>query len=617
MPNNDDEANAHEENNGKEYVQREDNVPVVKAAPQAREGEYATQTSVGSETEFEDCKLTPVDYENQRKNIKDVLVGKPPAIPQTPLESNGDHTVQLSGERNDIHQSALHQDEYSQYNDRKGYNPRNHESALDTSPRDGSANGKQSRFARRKKSRLVESRGKSHGRHSHPRKSPYRSEVARLRHAQRDPSDDGSNTTASGKSISLKDTMAPPDTASFAIQSSKFKHSLLHSLGEFLTSAFSDNEESSGSYFSQDLLDQISSSDPNLRGVWLQAKSLNDEHIKQLSEALIRNKNIAEVWLPSNHITDEGAGHIAHMLKFNKSIKELFLGSNDIGPKGAAALASAIARGNTTLVALGLGDNHIGVEGAGAFAAALRHNHCLHTLDVKNNGIPKRSSIRSLLNKMLEFNASDPGDESLVLGLQEELASLVQSLPPEHAERVVLQAEEALKAAMLCRKRGDKIGAAEAEGVFIRICTTGEPPVDPPEETRAGVGRGAGRKKWGGGRGGRKKPMDPEQSVEGLNAELSTLKFGERSEGGPPAIQEEVDDNVSGGEGQGGEPEEEGSNIVGAESKVASEANVINKEEGDKKITDGDTTEDAPEELAADSEEKDGDTTDKEKDEEK
>lgn len=116
------------------------------------------------------------------------------------------------------------------------------------------------------------------------------------------------------------------------------------------------------------------------------------------------------------------------------------------------------------MVALGLGDNHIGVEGAGAFAAALRHNHTLSSLDIKNNDIPRHSSIRGLLHKMLEFNAADPGDESLVTGLQDELGSLISNLPPDIAEEIVLQAEEALKMAMLCRKRGDVVGAAEAEG---------------------------------------------------------------------------------------------------------------------------------------------------------
>ena len=47
-------------------------------------------------------------------------------------------------------------------------------------------------------------------------------------------------------------------------------------------------------------------------------------------------------------------------------------------------MASAVAKGNTTLMALGLGDNHIGVKGAGAFTAALRHrtifDRCLNIM---------------------------------------------------------------------------------------------------------------------------------------------------------------------------------------------------------------------------------------------
>jgi len=283
-------------------------------------------------------------------------------------------------------------------------------------------------------------------------------------------------------------------------------------------------------------------------GVWLQAKNLNDDDIRQLCDNLMRNTNVSEVWLPGNFITDEGARYIAHMLKFNKSIKELFLGQNDIGPKGAAALAAALARGNSTLVALGLGENHVGVEGAGAFAAALRHNHTLRTLDLKKNGIPRSSSIRALLSKMLEFNASDPGDESLVLGLQEELSSLIANLPEDSAQDVVVKAEEALKTAMICRRKGDISGAAEAEGLFIRICTTGEAPIDPPEETTidgvtvsrkggrregdrvAAKARSSGRNKKG-STTRRTKPSEPDR-LDAINEELSALHFAEQAKNG-------------------------------------------------------------------------------------
>ncbi|KAL7531881.1 hypothetical protein ACHAXR_004288 [Thalassiosira sp. AJA248-18] len=619
------------EGNAANTAAKEKNTPEIKAAPQAQEPAgpgLRNASGLESEGEMVDCKLSPLEIQNQRQNLKDVLMSEnvsPPPLPEN--NSNDDH----HNHHNDHHQSALHQDEYSQYNNHlQPHNPHNHESALfnetgspssnTTSPssinsdNNNNNSNKLNPFKARTKNRLKPGQGGSKKGHSHPRKSPYKSEVARLRHAQqlekekrefaKDPPDDleglgftKNNSNSSPKSISIKDTTAPPDTAFFSIQSSKLKHSLLHSLGEFLTSAFADDEEASGSYFSQDLLDQLSSSNPRLRGVWLQAKSLNDKHIQQLCEALIRNKVVTEVWLPSNQITDVGAGHIAHMLKFNHSIKELFLGSNDIGPKGAAALASALARGNITLVALGLGDNRIGVEGAGAFAAALRHNHTLHTLDIKNNGIPKKSSIRGLLSKMLDFNASDPGDESLVLGLQEELANLVSTLPPDMAESVVLQAEESLKMAMLCRKRGDKIGAAEAEGVFIRICTTGEPPVDPPEESGGGSGGVTVAKQSGSSssidavvkkKKRPKKPMEPDR-LDGLNEELSTLKFNE----GPPAKEE-----AAGSKGDGAvEPVTEGDNNNEAEAEQlkqgeTGEKNEKNEEDNEKggEATLGDTT---------------------------
>jgi len=474
-----------------------------KPAPQAQEEEEPQPQQQSEESDdLEAIKLSPLDADSQRQNLKDVLMNPATVLPPLTSPTEEEEEVGSSTSNSQHNNSTLHHDEYSQYNDRQQYNPQNHESALGLGQPSNNNNKKNTK--QRRKNRIVsnnttEGGGNKKKGHSHPRKTPYKSEIGRLRHAQKlereaannknnNKNDDASSATSNttGRSISIKETTAPPDSAFFSIQSAKFKHSLLHSLGEFLTGAFADDEEASGSYFSNDLLDQLSISNPHLKGVWLQAKSLNDTHVKQLCEALVRNKVVTEVWLPSNQITDVGAGYIAHMLKFNKTIKELFLGENNIGPKGASSLASALARGNTTLIALGLGDNHIGVEGAGAFAAALRHNHTLHTLDIKKNGIPKKSSIRALLTKMLEFNASDPGDESLVLGLQEELANLVSSLPPDMAENVVMQAEEALKTAMLCRKQGDKVGAAEAEGVFIRICTTGEAPQDPPEAEEDG-----------------------------------------------------------------------------------------------------------------------------------
>ena len=493
----------------------------VRVAPQARpdDDDDVLLRSNTTDGEMNDVKLTPTDMQNQRQNMKDSLNGAIPLPPPLPEETG----EVFEGQQQQHHQhqdSSLHQNEFSLYDDPdSNYDPRYHESALGQDPASYRKNVR----------RIATSGGKEDRkpgmRHSHPRKSPYRSEVARLRHAQQQETaamaaatSNGESITSSSKSkafVSIRDTTAPPDTAFFAVQVAKTKHAILDSIGDFLTGAFADDEETSGSYYSEDLLEQLTASNPYLRGVWLQAKNLNDSHVQRLCDALIRNKVVTEVWLPSNHITDVGAGYIAHMLKFNRTIKELFLGENDIGPRGAAALASAVAKGNTTLVALGLGDNHIGVEGAGAFAAALRHNHSLHTLDIKNNGIPRRSSIRGLLNKMLEFNASDPGDESLVFGLQEELVKLVTNLPPDVAERVVVQAEEALKLAMLCRRRGDKVGAAEAEGLFIKICTTGVSPIDPPTKNGDGLSRGVKKQA---------RSIKSKAGMDGLNSGMMSMK---------------------------------------------------------------------------------------------
>jgi len=528
----------------------------VKGAPQAKlsaeeESEMAAATTTapaspgnggdgGQDDEFEDCKISPLDAANQQRNLKSALLSNyEPEEKTTVVEDNEEEPE----ENNNQQSSLLHEDEYSQ-SLKQPHHPNNHESALASdsgTKKKGIFGLSGPPFRSSNKSKPTRQRlgGGKQG-HSHPRKSPYRSEVARLRHEQQQARknqqlDNNDNNSVSTTSSGVNNYNAPPDSSDFWKQSSKFKHMLLTSIGDFLTGAFADDEETSASYFSRELLDQLSDNDPTITGIWLQSKNLHDGDIKVLCDNLMRNTNVTEVWLPGNFITDEGAKSIAHMLKFNKSIKELFLGQNDIGPRGAAALAAALARGNTTLVALGLGENRVGVEGAGAFAAALRHNHVLRTLDLKKNGIPKSSSIRALLSKMLDFNASDPGDESLVLGLQEELVGLIQNLPEDVANEVVEKAEDALKTAMVCRRRGDVVGAAEAEGLFIRICTTGEAPIDPPEESAVGGGMGGGSKdvatktrSSGKSKKGKRRstPSEPDR-LDGINEELSALQFVE------------------------------------------------------------------------------------------
>jgi hypothetical protein len=69
-----------------------------------------------------------------------------------------------------------------------------------------------------------------------------------------------------------------------------------------------------------------------------------------------------------------------------------------------------------------------------------------------------------MIYKMLRSNEQYPENRSLVVGLGEELTSLISNMSADMAEELVLQAEEALKTAMVCRRKGDIVGAAEAEG---------------------------------------------------------------------------------------------------------------------------------------------------------
>ena len=314
-----------------------DKAPIIKAAPQAQDGPVLQPQ--GSLDDMEDCKLSPLDANAQRQSMKDALDGK--EYPKPSLMDNAinavksvvnpkhkDNHVHFS-ENVDNYQSSLHADDYAN-SQNSPHNPNDHESALHSDPSSGGEGAATNMLnkIRRKTPRITPGQGKKS--HSHPRKSPFRSEIAKLREQQRLEKE---KKGVASKTVGIAATTAPPDSSSFLKQASKVKHSFLTSLGEFLTGAFADDEELSGSYYCQELLDQISTNDPIVKGIWLQAKSLNDNHVKQLCESLIRNRIITEVWLPANQITDVGAGYIAHMLKFNHSIKELFLGKNEIGPK--------------------------------------------------------------------------------------------------------------------------------------------------------------------------------------------------------------------------------------------------------------------------------------------
>ena len=97
-------------------------------------------------------------------------------------------------------------------------------------------------------------------------------------------------------------------------------------------------------------------------------------------------------------------------------------------------------------------------------AASLCHNRTITKLSISKNSIPKNHSILNMIHKMIKSNEQYPENRSLVAGLGEELTLLISNMSTDVAEELVLQAEDALKTAMICRRNGDIVGAAEAEG---------------------------------------------------------------------------------------------------------------------------------------------------------
>jgi len=69
-----------------------------------------------------------------------------------------------------------------------------------------------------------------------------------------------------------------------------------------------------------------------------------------------------------------------------------------------------------------------------------------------------------MIHKMLRSNEKYPENRNLIAGLGDDLTSLISNMSIDMAEELILQAEEVLKTAMLCKTNGDLVGAAEAEG---------------------------------------------------------------------------------------------------------------------------------------------------------
>jgi len=134
------------------------------------------------------------------------------------------------------------------------------------------------------------------------------------------------------------------------------------------------------------IIKRISSNDPTLTTLDIQANNIGPEGAKALANALKTNTTLTTLDIQANNIGPEGAKALADALKTNTILTTLKLWSNNIGPEGAKALANAL-KTNTTLTTLDLSRNNIGQEGANALADALRDNTTLTTLDINGNNI--------------------------------------------------------------------------------------------------------------------------------------------------------------------------------------------------------------------------------------
>mmetsp|Transcript_32348 Transcript_32348/g.47473 ORF Transcript_32348/g.47473 Transcript_32348/m.47473 type:complete len:414 (-) Transcript_32348:102-1343(-) len=178
----------------------------------------------------------------------------------------------------------------------------------------------------------------------------------------------------------------------------------------------------------QQLLDWIKRNDRAMHTINLRNKSVNDDDVVSLADALLQNISITHIDLSRNRIGDRGAIALATVLKHSPKLIELRLGMNEIGPIGARYLADALKDDVCRMKYLHLVGNDVGVEGAKAFAEALEENSHLEKLGLEQNAIENDGAcalgvalIRNNSLAKLELGGNDIGPigaDALAKGLR-------------------------------------------------------------------------------------------------------------------------------------------------------------------------------------------------------
>ncbi|KAF9952495.1 hypothetical protein BGZ70_000587 [Mortierella alpina] len=135
----------------------------------------------------------------------------------------------------------------------------------------------------------------------------------------------------------------------------------------------------------------------------LKPKSMGDDEVRVLAEALKTNSTLSTLKLEVNSIGFKGAQALSEALKANSTLRDLYLWDNSIGSNGAQSLSEAL-RTNSGLTYLNLDRNSLGDSGARAISEALKTNSTLTTLRLESNSIGDNGA--QALSEALKANSS-------------------------------------------------------------------------------------------------------------------------------------------------------------------------------------------------------------------
>ncbi|MFA6037775.1 MAG: pentapeptide repeat-containing protein [Legionellales bacterium] len=107
---------------------------------------------------------------------------------------------------------------------------------------------------------------------------------------------------------------------------------------------------------------------------------LNDNHIKKLTEILIKNKTIKFLDLGKNDLTDSSAPFIAKILESNNTLELLDLSNNKIGSIGFNIISSALKKINRSLKTISFENNIFDQSNAIDIAETIKDNHFIESI---------------------------------------------------------------------------------------------------------------------------------------------------------------------------------------------------------------------------------------------